>query len=147
MVSSVTLYTRRDATGCGASSLSRGSSSNGRSKRSLIGRELGELIVAETETFDARREPGLLVRIDDDGVQAGICNRRFEPCGERVQEFSERRLDFDTDDGIVRPRHPHVCEEGRPLRENALVSGLYMGVCADDGRHFAVEMPAHRGLF
>src|SRR5215470_7841143 len=67
IVRSVTLKMRR--TGGLGSASAAGSSSNGRSKRSLI-REIDELVEAVTQTLDVDRSSGLLIGFDDDGVQA-----------------------------------------------------------------------------
>src|SRR5262249_58558452 len=97
-VNSVTDRIRRSAgvsgrlSSCGPGS----SSSNGRSKRSLIG-QIDELIETVTETLDVHGTPGFLVRFDDDGVQARVAGRGFELRRQRVEEAAERRVDVDAD--------------------------------------------------
>ena len=53
--------------------------------------QLLELLEAVAEALDVGRAAGLLVGLDDDGVQARIAGRGFEPRGHAGQEPAERR--------------------------------------------------------
>src|SRR3954469_16471498 len=85
-VSSVTVSTRR-AGG------RRVSSSNGRSKRSDA--KIFEFLQPVAETRDLRRTPGVLVRVDDDGIEPWILDSRFEARRQARDELPERRLNVD----------------------------------------------------
>src|SRR5471032_2202540 len=87
---------------------SSGSSSNGRSNRSLICGKLGEFILTVAQALDVRRQPRRFVGVDDDGVQPRIAGRGFESARKAGQEATKRGLDFDADDRIVRPRHAGI---------------------------------------
>ena len=100
--------------------------------------ELGELLLTVTQAFDVRREACLFVGVDQDGVQPRIRSRRLEPGGKGVEELAQGRLDFDSDDRVVRAGHADVREERRPLWKNALVRGLDVRVSAHHRRHLAL---------
>src|SRR6516225_4574563 len=103
-VRSETLKIRRTTVGCGSTADGGGwtfSSSNGRSNRSDIG-ELVDFVQAVIQALDLRRAAALIVRLDDDGVQARIARRGLEFLRQRRHEPGERRLDLNADDGIVR---------------------------------------------
>src|SRR5215212_5304193 len=98
---------RAGAVGCrlsaaGACGVSRSSSSsNGRSNRSDMG-EIVQLLGAVAETFDVGREAGLLVSLDDHGVQSWIAGGGLEFLRHRGEKAPERSADLDADDRIVR---------------------------------------------
>src|ERR1700730_15708553 len=130
-VSSVTERTRRADTGVGSAGASSSSSSNGRSNRSDMwaggsprGLEVGhrrpevfEIVNAEAQSLDLGRAAGLRVRLDNHRVQTGIGGRGLELGGQRIEEPTERRLDLDADDRIVRARHADIRENGGALRQ------------------------------
>src|SRR5262245_37186152 len=109
MVRSVTLRTRRAATGVAATSRSgsESSSSNGRSKRSDIG-EIDELFLAVADSLNLVGATGFLVGLDDDGVHPRIAFSGFKADRHAGQKASERRLDLDTNDRVVRSGHADV---------------------------------------
>src|SRR5262245_16782952 len=122
------------------------SSSNGRSKRSLIG-QIDEFVQAVTETLDVDGASGFLVGLADERVQAGVGGRRFEPRRKRVEETAEGGVDIDSDDRVVRACHAHVGKVSRSFWQDAVIGCLYVSVGANDRRDLAVQMPSHRDLF
>src|SRR5665213_833496 len=110
----------------GSLATSSGSSSNGRSNRSLICGKLGELVLTVAQALDVRRQSGRFVGIDDDGVQSRVAGGGFEAARKAGQKTAERGLHFDADDGIVRPRHAGIGQKGGALRQDALVRGLHV---------------------
>src|SRR5262249_16565310 len=94
------------------------SSSNGRSKRSLIG-QIDELIETVTETLDVHGTPGFLVRFDDDGVQARVAGRGFELRRQRAEEAAGRRVEVAANDRVGRPSVRYAVPLGR-MRSSAV---------------------------
>src|SRR5262245_20538151 len=118
IVSSVTLSGRRTAAaaagggwGGAAGSGSGSSSSNGRSNRSDT-RKFLQLVEAVAQALDIGREAGLLVGLDDHGVQSRVAGGGFELLGQRGEKPVQRRFGLDADDRIVRPGHADVGEIG-----------------------------------
>src|SRR5262245_11211393 len=103
MVRSVTLSTRREATGVAGTSpsISGGSSSsNGRSKRSDIS-EIDQFFLTVADSFDVDSPAGLVVGFDDHCVQPRVALSRFKSCRHAGQKSSECRLDLDADNRVV----------------------------------------------
>src|SRR5436190_7846737 len=122
--------------GKGAGSLRAGgssSSSNGRSNRSLMGGELGELVQTVTQALDVRRASRFFVGVYENGVQPGIAGGDFEARGKAGEKAIQRRLDLHADDGVVRSGHAGVGQVRSALRKNPLIGRLHMRMRADDG--------------
>src|SRR5260370_32737676 len=98
--------------------MSSSSGSNGGSNKSLMGRagEIGDLVEAVTQTLDAGRAAGLLVRLDHDRVQSRILSGGLETGGHSRQEASKRPPDLDAHDRILRDRHHEVPQAGGGFR-------------------------------
>ncbi len=62
-------------------------------------------------------------------------------------EFLQHGLDLAADDRLQRAAHAGIALVGGAPGQHALVGGGHMGVRADDGGDFAVEVPAHGHFF
>src|SRR6266545_1949200 len=120
-VRSVTLSTRRAATGVGAGSGSDSgsSSSNGKSKRSDIV-EIDQFFETVADALDFEGTAAVFVGLDNHAVQARIAFSGFKSSGHAGQEPAQRRFHFNADDRIVGSGHADVGQICRAARQDPI---------------------------
>src|SRR5277367_543400 len=105
-----------------------------------------ELVEAEIYAVYGAGAAGGFVHVNLHSVHLHVAFGYREFCGERIEEALHDGFFLHADDGIVGAGHAYVGDIGSAAGENAIIGGGDVGVRAQDGGDFAVEMPAH-GLF
>src|SRR5277367_3941389 len=103
-------------------------------------------VEAEIYAIDGAGAAGGFVHVNLHSVHLHVAFGYREFCGERIEEALHDGFFLHADDGIVGAGHAYVGDIGSAAGENAIIGGGDVGVRAQDGGDFAVEMPAH-GLF
>src|SRR6266446_6454500 len=73
-----------------------------------------------------------LVNLDHHTVQLGIVACRLVTNRQASQESRDHQLRLDADHAVIRTCHSEVSYVARATRQNLLVRGLNVSVCADD---------------
>ena len=79
-------------------------------------------------------------------VSHGSSSEVSKRTGICVRSDLDRLLALDADHAAARAGHADVGDVGGAARQHARVGGRHVRVGADDRRHAAVEVPAHRDL-
>lgn len=110
----------------------------------LYGRKL---IETEIQAFDGAGATGRFLDIKENGVHLDVALGDGEADRERVVEALDNWAPLHADDAAVRARHANVRDVGRAAWKDAIIGGLHMGVRAENGGDFAIEIPTHGQLF
>src|SRR6202041_3755238 len=98
-------------------------------------------VEAEIHAVDGAGLAGGFIDVNLDGVHLHVAFGYGEFCGQSIAEALHEGFFLHADDGIVRAGHSDVGDVGGAAGKHAIIGGGDVGVGAEHGGNFAVEMP------
>src|SRR5580704_9263931 len=83
------------------------------------------------------------IRLDEHRVHLDIRRGDLESGRQSIEKALDDWSLLHPDNGIVRPCHAYVRDEGCSAGENSFVRGSHMGMCAEHGGDTPIQIPPH----